>query len=292
MRYTFFVMSVCCAIALYTQPRAFGEEDNAKKESVVEPKPDEQADAPANPLAGEWILKFLAGATLPDDVAVPKDAKAPTLKIAADGTVSGFSGVNRVMGKLAGTEGKLFGPLAGTRMAGPPQAMKLETAFLQALEKAMSGKRAEKQLQLFDSQGKLLAEFVAVSAKEDKPVAGGEEASAKMPTGKWILESLTGLAIPADAEVPYLEIKEDGSVAGFGGVNRVFGKIVNIDGKFFGPLGSTMMAGPPEAAKLEMAFLKALGKVASAKTSTKQLQLLDAEGKVLAEFAAGEAADK
>jgi heat shock protein HslJ len=60
-----------------------------------------------------------------------------TLEVAEDGAVSGVSGVNRFMTRLETadvSEGRLaFAPAAGTRMAGPPEAMALEQAFLARL---------------------------------------------------------------------------------------------------------------------------------------------------------------
>ena len=54
----------------------------------------------------------------------------PTLEIREDGSVGGFSGVNRFMTRLGSgdpLEGKMIlGPTAGTRMAGPPRAMAFE----------------------------------------------------------------------------------------------------------------------------------------------------------------------
>ncbi len=58
-----------------------------------------------------------------------------TLSVDAEGKVSGSTGVNRFAGKLA-AEKKLFGPLAMTRRAGPPEAMALEAAFTKALDEA------------------------------------------------------------------------------------------------------------------------------------------------------------
>lgn len=54
----------------------------------------------------------------------------------ADGKGSGSSGVNRYNGSYtSAADGSLsFGPLASTRMAGPDAAMKLEQAYLTALQ--------------------------------------------------------------------------------------------------------------------------------------------------------------
>jgi heat shock protein HslJ len=90
--------------------------------------------APAAPkglsLAGtEWQCLTIAGTAV-------KDPQPPTLAFGADGRASGFAGVNRYGGSweaAAGTALKL-GPMAATRMAGPPERMDLEQRFLAALE--------------------------------------------------------------------------------------------------------------------------------------------------------------
>jgi heat shock protein HslJ len=83
-------------------------------------------------LAGDWTLTEIIGTELPEGV------PAPNLTVAADGMVSGRSGVNRFTGKLSDDSDVLFGPMATTRMAGPPAAMQLEDAFLKAMTDASS----------------------------------------------------------------------------------------------------------------------------------------------------------
>jgi len=90
-------------------------------------------------LVGSWVLTELPGATGIDLAAVER---APRLEVGAEGQVSGFAGVNRFNGQfdLATLEqGRLAsGPMISTKMAGPPAAMELEAAFLQALSTAGS----------------------------------------------------------------------------------------------------------------------------------------------------------
>lgn len=68
---------------------------------------------------------------------MPDPADLPTLRFEGDARVSGFAGVNRCSGSVAigdvGAMGETplrFGPIATTRMAGPPDRMALESAFL------------------------------------------------------------------------------------------------------------------------------------------------------------------
>ncbi|HSN53093.1 MAG TPA: amidohydrolase family protein [Candidatus Sulfomarinibacteraceae bacterium] len=82
-------------------------------------------------LVGSWTLVALDGGP------VEPVGKPITLEIAEDGAVAGVSGVNRFMTRLETAdpiEGRLaFAPAAGTRMAGPPEAMALEQTFLARL---------------------------------------------------------------------------------------------------------------------------------------------------------------
>ena len=83
-------------------------------------------------LTGSWNLVELAGN--------PETGfgTMPTLVIRADGAVAGSSGINRFMTRVVPDDlaaGRLaFAATAGTKMAGPPQAMELERAFLDRLE--------------------------------------------------------------------------------------------------------------------------------------------------------------
>ena len=63
----------------------------------------------------------------------------PQLSFGDDGGLSGTTGVNRLMGRYeVGEAAVTFGPLATTRMAGPPELMAQE----QAVTRALSGEVA------------------------------------------------------------------------------------------------------------------------------------------------------
>jgi heat shock protein HslJ len=77
-----------------------------------------------------------------------------TLDFNADGTVSGNSGVNTFNGPYkAGETSITIGPLASTLMAGSPELMAQETAYLQALQKATTWEAANGRLELRDASG-------------------------------------------------------------------------------------------------------------------------------------------
>ncbi|MCU1536286.1 MAG: protein of unknown function Meta and HslJ [Humibacillus sp.] len=73
-----------------------------------------------------WVLERVGGE--------PVTGTAPVLDLGADGRVGGSTGVNRLIGTYA-VDGPVlrFGALATTRMAGPPEAMALEQAWLAVL---------------------------------------------------------------------------------------------------------------------------------------------------------------
>src|SRR5262245_46486812 len=104
----------------------------------------------------EWTLTQLNQ----QPVIVAQGRRMPTLTLdASTQRVSGMSGVNRFSGnyQLDGPRLK-FGNLAGTRMAGPPESMALESAFLSAMQKASSWKTTSDTLELSDG-GTILLQF-------------------------------------------------------------------------------------------------------------------------------------
>ena len=101
-------------------------------------------------LTGDWLLVSIGGTE------IAADLEAPTLTVNADGQVGGFSGVNRFMGRLGGQDGRLFTPLAGTMMAGPPPAMALERSVTAALGDAMAYEVEGDRLMLMSAAGDLV----------------------------------------------------------------------------------------------------------------------------------------
>ena len=89
----------------------------------------------ANLTGREFTLDqlFIGGQELPLDV----PGKPITVQLMEGGKITGQAPVNRFTGSYQlGRDGKITWPapgLAGTRMAGPPEAMKLEQSFFTAL---------------------------------------------------------------------------------------------------------------------------------------------------------------
>ena len=127
---------------------------------------EESGSAEASPsavpadLLGEWTLVALDGEP------VPEVGKTPTLEIQEDGSAAGVSGVNRYRTQLELADGRLgFGPTAGTKMAGPPEAMALESAFLARLDAASTYQVEGDTLRLWAGDNEALT-FARMKAEE------------------------------------------------------------------------------------------------------------------------------
>ncbi len=87
-------------------------------------------------------------------------AEPITLDFNADGTVTGFSGINRFGAPYTAGTGSLgFGPIAATRMGGSAESMGQEQRFLQALAKTRVFSLQSGLLRLSDDGKKQLLEF-------------------------------------------------------------------------------------------------------------------------------------
>ncbi|MCR9295524.1 MAG: META domain-containing protein [bacterium] len=110
-------------------------------------------------IIGKWLAEDIDAKGIVDNA-------QSTLELAADGSLSGSTSVNRYSGKATIEAARIqIGPLASTRRAGPPALMEQERRFLQALEKTASYAFTENgMLQLLDSNGQVLARFSRVVA--------------------------------------------------------------------------------------------------------------------------------
>jgi heat shock protein HslJ len=78
--------------------------------------------------------------------------------------------------------------------------------------------------------------------------------------GRWRLVELDGAAMVGAPSTPTIEISGD-DFSGNAGVNRFFGKFEGVS--VVSPIGTTMMAGPPDLMGLEKDFLDLIGKANS-----------------------------
>jgi heat shock protein HslJ len=109
------------------------------------------------PLTGTpWMLTELNGKAL----TATDGLTTPTLTLdAAAKRASGVSGINRYSGGYELVEAKLkFGMFMGTRMAGPPAAMAVESEYLQTMSAVTEWKIQGRELQLL-GDGKVLLRF-------------------------------------------------------------------------------------------------------------------------------------
>lgn len=100
--------------------------------------------------------------------------------------------------------------------------------------------------------------------------------------GAWILVTVDGEPVPKVGKQPMMEISDDGTVSGVGGVNRFNTQVEVVDGRLsFGPTAATKMAGPPEAMDLESVFFARLGAVSNYETDGETLRLWAGDNEAL-----------
>jgi heat shock protein HslJ len=89
-------------------------------------------------------------------------SKAPRfVQFRSDGRLAGYSGCNRFTGSFTQDGNTLtMGPLATTRMACPPEAMKREQQFLALLGKVRYAEGTGLKLTLKDADDNVLAELI------------------------------------------------------------------------------------------------------------------------------------
>lgn len=93
--------------------------------------------------------------------------------------------------------------------------------------------------------------------------------------GRWVVDNL---AIGGELHEPIpgpdltLEVDAEGRVGGSGGVNRFMGR-VGEDG-LFGPLATTLMAGPEDLMAQEQSYLQLLEQVDSVETTEEGISLV------------------
>jgi heat shock protein HslJ len=105
----------------------------------------------------DWTCTSLAGASFPEGTP-PSLSFGETDPIGSI-SVSGYAGVNRFGGSATITGGRLrFGALMSTRMAGPPERMELEAAFL-AMLRSVDAASIEGETLTLSAAGTQLATF-------------------------------------------------------------------------------------------------------------------------------------
>lgn len=123
----------------------------------------ETAGIDGHPLAGgNWRLVEAPG------LDIPESARTPELRFGDEpGHLSGSAGVNRLTGPYTMAGGQMsFGQLATTRMAGPPEAMEFESAYLESLRSVDAWRMRGEHLELI-RDGTVVAVFEPVPDNDD-----------------------------------------------------------------------------------------------------------------------------
>lgn len=107
-------------------------------------------------VTGEWTVVDLYG----KGVSI---SSVPWMRIEEGGAVSGGAGVNQFSSKVDAdglTRGEFrAGPVIATRMAGPPDAMKVEADFVKALGETKTYTARGDGLELWNEAGHIVASF-------------------------------------------------------------------------------------------------------------------------------------
>lgn len=119
---------------------------------ATSPRPGDHSKAATETLAASpWTLRTIDGR------AIPETERPPTLTITLAGAVGGHAGVNRFAGRTdpdALKAGRVtFSSLITTKMAGPPELMRLESDYLAALGRAAAYRASGDSLTLVDAAG-------------------------------------------------------------------------------------------------------------------------------------------
>lgn len=126
-------------------PRDQAGDSQPAREAPLPAMPGEAAPVMVQvPERNPWQVASVSGLSL------PAGARPPTLAFDVDsGQAAGFAGVNRFSGTYdLGADHLSFGALAATRMAGPPELMTLEQAYLEALSRVDGWRMRDGRLQL------------------------------------------------------------------------------------------------------------------------------------------------
>ncbi len=124
----------------------------------------EAAEIDGHPLAGSnWRLVETPGLDLPESV------RTPELRFGDEpGYLAGTAGVNQLTGPYTMAGGQMsFGQLATTRMAGPPEAMEFESAYLESLRSVDAWRMRGEHLELI-RDGTVVAVFERAPGEESE----------------------------------------------------------------------------------------------------------------------------
>jgi heat shock protein HslJ len=202
--------------------------------------------------------------------------------IFSDGQVTGSGTVNRFRATYSTRPGNeiTISQAASTQMAGPPDAMAQEQAYLAALHRAATYEVSGGSLLLLDDQGRTLVAYDEVQPTE---LTGTQWEAIAYNNGRGGLQSV---ALSSSISAVF---GSDGTLAGNATINE-YSTTYSVTGEsqmtIDDQIRSTQMAGPEELMTQESAYLAALPKTATYTIEGDVLWLRDAEGAALAQFLA------
>jgi heat shock protein HslJ len=263
-RFVMILMVGVAVVALVATVTACGGDENT-------------ADDTALLEGADWQATEIPGV----DSVLPAEKGTATAVFKA-GQVAGSGTVNRFFGSYETGPGNTIqvSALGSTEMAGPPEAMAQEAAYLAALQKAATYTATADTLTLMDKDG---AKLIAYNAVEPTPLTGTEWQATAYNNGKGALE---GLAMDSTITAVF---GEDGSLSGNASVNQ-YNTSYTISGEdqmtIAPEIITTKMAGPDEFMAQEAAYLAALPQTATYTIEGNELWLRDATGAAMAHYLA------
>ena len=172
---------------------------------------------------------------------------------------------------VAGANGNVtrVGPLTSTKMAGPPDLMAVEDAYLADLEKTTSYYSDGKTLTLYGEGDQKLIVYQASSST----VVGNWRVIAYNNGKQAVVSVISTTTITAD-------FGNNGTVTGEGGINTYNGNytLQGSNGISIGTINAAQMAGPSEVMAQQVAYLAALESAKTYQVSGTRLELRAADG--------------
>lgn len=210
-----------------------------------------------------------------DSGGVMKDAPAGITATALfeGGSVGGFSGVNTYSGpyKASGSELSI-GNLASTMMAGPPELMDFEQAYLSALQDVSSFSADGGGLALLDEDGR---ELLVFAEAKQRPLTGSTWTVTSFYNGR---DAVTGVLNGTTLTAIF---SEDGTLSGSTGIND-YKSEYTVDGKKISISSpATVTANDsedPAVVQQQSDFLAALTAADTFEVTGNRLDLLRADG--------------
>lgn len=226
-----------------------------------------------SPVGTVWNLTSLNGETLVPTTSI-------TAEFSEDGKVGGSAGCNNYSATYEVDGNKInlnMSLTAMTLMACPEPIMKQESAYLAALEAAVTFEVSDYELLLFDANGDPVAVFEAVS----QDLAGTSWEVISYNNGK---EAVVSVIIDTQITANF---GEDGELTGSASCNDYFGPY-ETDGEniSMGPFGTSRMAcqGPEGIMDQENQYLAALETADTYKIDGIRMNMRTADGATAANF--------